>query len=304
MTTFSPALVQDFDRFRTLFSTESALKEIYNAPKERTAEPKGGKLYYGFVDIVVITLTAPFRWIIALFLQFVFIPGLYTRCTLLSSNLMRIDWNVLTQLEYGRNLLMPTINRPLLKDSDVYMSSKIARRALATPLNDVIHNYFTSIDFGLLEKGVCHGMVQWFNYLLLKAIQNEDFVNRVSTFSELLRAVAIPFEYGAPKQADLLQIFYGAEKVLFPVVTKEYTMTSVEELITNLRAEEMGVYSLTIHGHEMSFIKYKDEEFVFDPNKGLVRLGKSEDLYYEINYYVKSNPQDPNLYFDRQCLAK
>ncbi|MBS0629094.1 MAG: hypothetical protein JSS30_02575 [Verrucomicrobia bacterium] len=256
--TFSCTLAHDFCQLKTLFTAQQELAEI---EQEFELQRPSDYLYYNRWQVVWIITTAPIAYISYLFLKAVSFVLWSYQLDLLAKRMIRPIEYLLTQWQFGYALWVPCENELRYDLTDVYSLSSIKREKIGDPfIRAKLHRRLNKVNFNRIGKGVCWGSTHWFNYLLLKKWKSRPI-------EELVVAVAKQFEDGQPRQAALIQSFYGLETDLV-----DLTSTPVSN------REKEGVYLLSSSDHCVSYVRAEEKEFVFDPRIGLIYLSNSENL--------------------------
>ena len=306
-TIFSPHMLNDVQRLKTLFTGEDEIRALDQLPKETYVRPSG-ELYMNRWQVSWIFVSAPFRLVLyvflkatANFLECFAMQNLSRRVHVQAHHLaytFNIAWN---QLSYGKRFLAPCLNDYRKDISDVYTLKNIYRENILDPtIREKLHPDFDKVHFDLLEK-LCHGSVYWFNYLFLKAGETKT-AQGCETYTDYALAISKLFEHGQPRQAALMQSLYGLEKDLLDIEENSVALSpplfKSKEWLGKLAD---GIYLLDFPEHSVSYIKYNGEEMVMDPIVGLIQIEKPEHLIEIIDEYTKNHEGMPIL-FARQHL--
>lgn len=287
---FSRELVNDYGRFKSLFNGEEELKQIekfYNEPQK----PEGSK-YYNRWQVAAILIKQPFKMILGVFLECVrllsypFSRSIYAYTSVWIRHLERELYNLFHIRSYGTRLLVPTLNWAQTSIGDVFTQKPMKKEDILSPeIRKSVNNDEIVFD----RSGVCEGGVNWFNFLLIGALLGK--FHRIDmtgeNFKKVLISVAKVFEKGMPRQAALLQAFWGIESsvlnnetVLLEKISIDKPKTEILNALNNL---PIGIYLLKLMheetGHAVSYIKYKNLQFIWDPNCGLIEIQNSDQLY-------------------------
>jgi hypothetical protein len=157
------------------------------------------------------------------------------------------------------------------------------------------HSTILPVQF-LLAKGICGGIGNWFLCLYFKTLPH--FKDKDPQAH--LMAITKLFENGAPRQAEMLQLFNGASEdfchSLLGFEVKEekdknlkFIKTPEDKEKSNQYIKDLtpGVYFIHFSqgcgsAHALYYFKINDNlGFLFDPNIGLIKLkenSQAEDL--------------------------
>jgi len=139
-------------------------------------------------------------------------------------------------------------------------------------------------------QGVCRGASLWFIYLFLKT--KPLFTNR----KEHLIAVAKQFNTGIPREGALLQAFADSPELLQIQRTKNEKISLYEldkqkqKARDKIKALPSGIYRVRLLEHSLVYIKENDQNYVWDPNYGLLEGIDIFDLILE-KYYQAGHPE-------------
>jgi len=289
---FSPELLNDFDRLKTLFNAEAELKEI-----DATLQAKNFR-YLSRWHVVPILVAAPFAAVLSVFLRAISFVFHYVSLTswsrtlyVLSAQASRLLFNLWHIFE--KNCLIPAMNCHLLSTADVYHQPAIKTETIPSPQ---IRDHFKKdqIEF-YSPEGICRGGVIWFNHLYHLS------KNKPGSVEERLIAIAKQFIYGMQRQAALMQAFsWGLDtpllgtKAINLAFSCDFTKKEVEtklkadafmkkpNLLFNILQED-GAYTISYGfdnspGHIVSYIKAKEEQWLWDPSQGLYSIKNAHEL--------------------------
>lgn len=296
---FSPHHLQDFSQLQTLFSGEHELKNYAPTPIQKET------LYFNRWKVALILITAPLRIITALFLEAIgyltfalCLEKLSRPVFTLSSFVMR-DLEVLTtQLDFGKNLIIPAGHFHALGTRDVYGRDPIEREKI--PSKEIRDKLFSHPDFDTLTfyhtNGMCRGGCYWFNFLFLKALQT-------MTFEEAALFAAKQFEYGMPRQAALIQTMGGIGPHILNLEAFDTLVFEKEDLsLLSPFIERLpdGIYLVGLHDHCISYLKAGKKSYLWDYNKGLIRAEHPAMVIERIGPYLKE--RSDRLFFRKHSL--
>lgn len=219
---------------------------------------------------------------------------------------------------FKEHLLTRSFNGHQPENSDFYLHPNVGLRVRKFENNQCKFSSYSQKRFLMLD-GICKGMCDWFTHLYFKTLPY------YSTPDVHLQSIAKLFENGAPRQAEILQLFGWAEDELRNfilgleikkgdrVLLNDKTLLSIKNLKedkTNpslfIKDLPSGVYSVELmafdQGHAISYFKISENVgFIFDPNIGLIKLARinqHEDLVEKllnITRFLKF--VDENSYF-------
>ncbi len=257
---YSPTLINDFRQLKTLFTAENELAEMDKIPEVELVRPSD-YLYYNRWQVALILITAPLAIVTYLFLKTVALVLWSYQINLLARRALRpIDY-LISQWRFGCALWVPSVNEYRLDLTDVFNLSSVKRGEIPDPfIKARLHRKLNRVNFDRIGRGVCWGSCHWFNYLLLKRLKTQPI-------EKAIVAVAKQFEEGQPRQAALIQSFYGLELDLL-----DLSSTRVFD------RNQDGVYLLSSNDHCVSYIQWEGKEFVWEPCEGLIYLRASENL--------------------------
>lgn len=298
--TFSPKLLQDFTQLKAFFSGKNELQELDKLPRDAFVRPSKDHLYYNRFYVTWIILSTPFKFIafvffstIAYLLECLTLTSLSRPLSVLSKHIHRDLDYLQTQALFGSRFLLPSLNDYQLYHCDIYSLPPIKRESLPLPLlREALPPQFKKVNFSRIGKGLCHGGVNWFNYLFLKGKRETGLQKRTKSVAEYATAIAKSFEYGQPRQAALIQSLYGVEKDLLNLNKKfcffiEDVSKDIDKILPYTKKLRNGVYYFKVSDHVFSYIKSGKEELVWDPTKGLIELQKPQDLLDILQLYLK-----------------
>ncbi|NGX59584.1 MAG: hypothetical protein KR126chlam3_00736 [Chlamydiae bacterium] len=309
-TTFSPQLLNDVQQLKTLFTGEEEIRALEQLPTQSYVFPEG-HLYMSRWQVAWIMVTAPFRLVlyvflktIANFLEIFSIVGFSRKMHLRAHHLSYTFDSACNQTHYGKRLLIPLFNDYRKDISDVYTLKGIPREHILDPLiRAQLHEDNKTIEFDKFGK-LCSGSVYWFNYLFMKGIKESKLNEECVSFVDYARAVSKLFEKGQPRQAALLQSLYGLQTDLVDIEEKVFKIppSDIKSAVL-LRKVPDGLYHLALPKHSVSYIKFGKEEMVMDPNVGLIRIDKPQDLLDIIHQYTKDFQGKP-IFFALHSLKE
>lgn len=252
--TYSPALINNFQQLKTLFTGENELAELDRLSEAELIRPKDYR-YFNRWQVIWIIVTAPFAVIAFIFLKAMSFLCWSNRLDLIARRTIRnIDY-LQTQWRFGSSLWVPTDNEYRSDLNDVFDLPSVKRKTILDPLiQSHLHDKLKKVNYNRIGKGLCWGASHWFNFLVLKKMAQTHL-----SIEQVLVAVAKLFEEGQPRQAALLQSFYGLELDLL-----DLSSVAVEN------NEKDGVYVLSSEEHCISYIKWHGKEFVWDACDGLI----------------------------------
>lgn len=252
--TYSPALINNFQQLKTLFTGEKELAELDRIPEAELVRPKDYR-YFNRWQVAWIIATAPFAVFAYIFLKAVSILCWSNRLDLIARRTIRnIDY-LQTQWKFGSSLWVPTDNEYRSDLNDVFDLPSVKRKAILDPLiKSNLHPDLKRVNYNRIGKGLCWGASNWFNFLVLKKMAQTSL-----SIEQVLVAVAKQFEEGQPRQAALLQSFNGLECDLLDLSS-----------VAVKNNEKDGVYVLSSEEHCISYIKWEGKEFVWDARDGLI----------------------------------
>jgi len=256
---FNPGVTHDFHKLKSLFSTEQPFAEMELIPEEELARPSD-YLYYNRWEVSLILVSAPLAVISYLFLKVVSLILWSNHIALLARKTLFPIGTLSKQIIlFGSALWVPTDNEYRIDLHDIYDLPSIKRENILDPtIKSKLTNKLNKINFSQLGVGHCWGSCHWFNYLLLKKLKTTPFEKAIVQVAKL-------FEEGQPRQAVLLQSFYGLELDLLG-------LTSTKTLDYSLD----GAYLINSHNHAVCYIRWEDKEFAWDPVEGLIYLDSQE----------------------------
>lgn len=258
---FSPALIHDFRGLKRLFTGQGELQQMEQFSNEELARP-ADYLYYNRWEVALITLSSPLILITYLFLEVAAIALCSNQIELLAKRVFRPIFYYNNQEKFGSSLWMPTDEEPQADLADLYDLPSVRRDEIKDPFIQAhLHRLLGKVNFNRIGKGYCWGSCQWFNYLLLKKMKSQPLEKAVV-------AVAKLFEDGTPRQAILLQAFYGLESHLL----------DMESFQLNKKIDRDGIYVIGSKNHAISYVRGGGKEFIFDPRDGLIVLSSPRDL--------------------------
>ncbi len=308
--TFSPHMLKDLTSLKEYFF--SGEKELSEITKFSRKDKPVRELYFNTWEITLILSKAPFNALLALFLNatgflcaaFAF-RSLSNRLYLQATYAIKEQHIAIAQFLYGRRLVVPTINEYKEGLEDVYNHDPINRENIKNPfIRKKLDSRYDNIPFNCISKGLCHGAVEWFNFLFLKSL-NTNFKNRVDSLWQYLTPIAKQFQSGQPRQAALLQSLYGLRDLLklHDVRTRplQVDLTDTLKAINAIKQLPDGVFNLTISRHEVSYIKLNGEQCVWDPNDGLIVIETPQHLLQILLKY-SHNSHGQDIYFEALSL--
>lgn len=325
-TTFSPQLLNNFEGLQDYLSGRRDLFLLNGLSKEDVKLPEGGQLYFGRWHVAWIVITYPLVLITSVALEVLsyalsicFLRSLSKRVDVLSHYVHMKASNWATQFMWGKSLLVPTPNRHQAGTSDVYTQSPVLREnILSKEIRDELVKDIEYVDFYKhvgrtysngrhIEAGLCQGMVYWFNTQFLRAYNSTNLKDKAESFAEYASAIAKKFEYGATKEAAVLQALPGVESELLKLhMTQPLTFTQTEletsPASVKKKIEEMpdGIYFLGLHTHGMSYINFNGEKLLFNPGEGLFKLDGVDGLLSHIRPHLHGH--DKAIYFNHHLL--
>lgn len=254
--TYSPALINNFQQLKTLFTGEKELAELDRMPAAELIRSKDYR-YFNRWQVAWIIATAPFAVIAYIFLKALSILLWSNRIDLWAKRTIRnIDY-LRTQWKFGSALWVATDNEYRTDLSDVFDLPSVKRKAILDPLiRTKLHRELKKVNYNRIGKGLCWGSCHWFNFLVLKKLAKSP-----SNIEQILVAVAKLFENGQPRQAALLQSFFGLELDLLDLLS-----------INIENNDRDGVYVYSTEEHCISYIKWRGKEFAWDARDGLIAI--------------------------------
>lgn len=197
------------------------------------------------------------------------------------------------QILFNSYLLESSLNAHRPENSEFYLHPNVTLRARIFENGQCTSSGLSKKEF-LMSKGICAGMCDWLTYL---------YFNTLPHFSDPeihLRTLAKLFENGAPRQAELLQLFGWTDRDVLDLILRfENVKTDCNPLTLKTLNEErakscqflkdlpIGVYRIQLSmdadaNHALRYFNISDNlKFLFDPNIGLIKLtgnGQFEDF--------------------------
>ncbi|NGX40006.1 MAG: hypothetical protein KR126chlam1_01346 [Chlamydiae bacterium] len=294
---FSPALLNDFDRFKAYFNPDESLEQIKNLPASAVVRPG---FWYRTMQVVWIIATLQFATVFAVFFRGIAILiGALGFKKLSCSLKIRAD-NIVARMNYlinlplyGKRLLVLARNGHQIRNSEIYGQPSMAPHEITDPEVKSIARGGT-IDF-YSSGGLCYGASNWFNYLFNQILKRKDLAKQYPSLQSKLMATAHLFKDGVPKQGALLQALCAKQGKLFDSDYREqarissYALTHSPEKVRNTLSKlPDGTYGIVmaygLGGHLVSYIKSGSEHFIFDPNFGLVIIENLTQLQQELKF--------------------
>lgn len=199
-----------------------------------------------------------------------------------------------TQKIFQENLLSRSINTHRLDTADYFLQP-----TMRVPF-DTIPN--SGLQF-FQEEGVCRGMCFWFVYLYFKTR------GQFADVEQHLRAVGQQFAQGAPCEAAFLQSL-NPEKPAFNdllglTVHWDYskirtTGKTIEQIRREFYLRPPGLYGIYTSSHDLIYIKIdENREYLFEPNKGVIRLASTELFKKAMERYFESHDNSIDIVIDK-----
>lgn len=252
------------------------------------------------IRTISILIKAPFYSLISIFLYCIaeFLSALGFDQQALKYSFKAYDFErpfikLCQKFYWGEKLLVPTYNSYAEKVRYLTQYSDIERKDLKNPfLQKHLLPLFNRVQLNLKNLGLCHGSVNWFNYLILKWGKKcqhwENFLNK-----ESLSKIASLFKNGQPLQAALLQSLAGIAEPLLDLqkhdtIIYQDVVQSDERFLARLNSLADGIYHARIFEvHSISIVKCGTELFIFDPNIGLLKFDSNEELFALLKSYLE-----------------
>lgn len=352
---FSPKLLNNIDSSKqNWFSAENELG-YFDAHIAHKFPPPSYSQSIQNNQSFKILLKTPFILITILFLQSMYniliFFGLGRKKKFLALKFLSLDLEISVQqifnkIYWGKQLLVPSFNCYCKKARYLAFFDDIERKNIQNPLiKEYMNKSFSKIRFNLAGKGLCHGSVNWFNYLFLKGIENsKNFLKPHTTFCSLkdfykfvkaffiqgdfsdwnrscvynknclqkgnfehfFSLIASLFKDGQPVQSGIFQSLYGIAGPLlgvtsFSFIFEQEVLISEKKFINGINTLPFGIYDMSVFGvHSMSLFKTGHEYLVYDPNIGLIKLNKAEELLSEILKSHLDKAKVPKVVFHSQ----
>lgn len=215
---------------------------------------------------------------------------------------------------FKENLITRSLNCHQPESSDFYLHFNIKLRVRSIENGQCQSSSLSKKRF-LMPNGICQGMCDWFTYLYFKTLpyySDPEFH---------LQSIAKLFENGAPRQAELLQLFGWInveirDSILGFEIKKECgtNLLTIETLTEDkvksslfIKDLPVGVYSVVLSivwdkGHSLRYFKINENlGFIFDPNIGLIKLAGNnqyEDLSEKLLNNARLLKSDDDSYFE------
>jgi hypothetical protein len=223
-------------------------------------------------------------------------------------NLLRNHAPYFKQLFQG-NLLTNSMNAHHPESSDFYLRPDIILKLRYFENGQIQCSAMSPKSF-LMLNGICGGMRDWFICLYFRTLPY--YVNKDPEIQ--LMSIAKLFQNGAPRQAEVLQLFeeidQGIRDSILGFEIKPMQASSNEQdllCITTLKEDKelssqflenlpIGNYSIRLsndynEGHALFYVKFNDNRgFLYDPNLGLIKLkenNQAEDLANKLLFCAK-----------------
>jgi hypothetical protein len=196
------------------------------------------------------------------------------------------------QKVFRENLLSRSTNSHRLDTSDYYLQSPL--RIPFALINSSSLNFFH-------RDGICRGMCLWFIFLYFKT------QGRFTDSMQHVRAVGQQFEQGAARQPAFLQSLALSPlyNLLKLNVQQDNSKISVagktqEQILCEIQRRPPGVYSIYTSSHQVVYIKIDDnEQYLFDPNIGCIRIGSTPLFKNAMERYLESHNNERDILIDR-----
>jgi hypothetical protein len=306
---FLPTTAYNFNSLQMLFSGKSELGALKKLTRDEI-EAKGRE-GAGFWSITWELATGPITVVEHLFVKSAasMLDALrltrQAKCLHLRANKILHPLGIAWQrLIHGSSLLMPSFYDCQEDTADVYSLPSVPRAAIGDKvIQSQLNPRLNKVSFDHVGKGLCHGAVRWFNYLFLKAQNDRTLRAQAPSVKELAKRVATQFKEGQPRQATLLQSFYGLSYALLGIHQKDYKLKSgeIEQLGRFIKQLPGGVYDLKLPYHSVTYIKEGKEQLIWDPNHGLIQVNRTQELKTIIQDYIPKG-SDQSIYFAKQTL--
>lgn len=313
--TFDPSFAHDFSKLKGLFQPEKTIEQILSMPKESYTRTDG-TLYFNRWQVTWILVKAPFNAIYYVFLKCVatlfdmlWAFRISRKIHVYANHCSDDLWKVFSQWSYGKNFLIPSVNGYQQELSDVYTQNSIKRTELKDEkISGLLSPLLKNVNFDRIGYGLCHGSVHWFNTIFLLGIKNENLQGL--TVKDFLCSIAKQFENGQPRQAALIQTFYGLESSLLDLESTEVARVHLSDAkgfcvdcFENKETIPLGIYALKTPGHARSFVKLENGAFLWDPNQGLIAINSADELYYAISSHLTSKKSNYEISLSYHSLS-
>lgn len=219
-----------------------------------------------------------------------YFPNLTKKIQISINHRLHQHKNLYFQSLFKEQLLVRSLNVHQPSSSDFYLHSNITLRTRLFENNQFKSSGISEKKF-FMSDGLCKGECVWFTYLYFKTL---------SYFSDpefQLQTIARLFENGAPRQAELIQLFGWTDveiiefilgtglKINEQISSIDTDLLKVNDLSNKLAKSTnflkdlpLGAFSIVLsinssQGHEIRYFKISENlGFIFDPNIGLIKL--------------------------------
>lgn len=291
MTTFSPDILQNPTTLARFLSGKEEAAAVVQAGHSTLAgrwvvtEPSCWQEMY-------LSLSSLVLMIASYALQTLCMTDLSKRAWVLSRH-QSAQMRVLeTQKIFQNNVISRSINTHQIDTADFYLQHPLSTNLPRTEAARIPFFY---------SWGICHGMCHWFIHLFFKTYGH--FPNA----EQHLCALSTQFEQGAPRQAAFLQapeVFSSIADLLKLDVQKDYKLidprvSTHEQIIRGIQSCEPGVYGIYAGNHQVAYIKYADKQFLFDPNRGVIKVDSPDLFLKAMESYLKVQDHGLDILIDR-----
>jgi hypothetical protein len=296
-TSFNPAVLLSPESAQTFLNGEKALQEIRRfTPATATSTAHGRTWNSSWIDLneihyhfssFVLTLAS-------YLLSAACMTGLSRKTWVMSRHAMDNALVIRTNKVFQENLLSRSINTHRLDSSDYYQ--KPTMRIPFDTIPDTGLNFFH-------EDGMCRGMCFWFVSLYFKTL------GQFPNVEQHLSAVGQQFSQGAPREAAFLQSMDPDKPALYDLLRLnnhfEYskirtTGKTIEQILREFYVRLPGVYGIYTSTHNVIYIKIdENRQYLFDPNKGCIRIASTELFKKAMESYFESHDNSKEIVIDK-----